>query len=272
MKKILCPVDFSNASKNGMEYAGNLAAALMAHLTLAYIKPTIWPEAIQLKEEVALGIAEIRASLQVLADACEKEFGVTCGVRVEEASSTLEKAIAREGEEHDLIVMGTNGADDYYQYIFGSNSFQVMKRSGRAVLVIPEGCTFRPVSQIVYAFDPGTNPHFLVDQLRALAVPLQASVRVLHVLDAEPSAENDKKLDLLKKGVMDRADKMIDWSFEGKYGIDISWALDRYVTSQSSEILALSFHHRTLVDKLFRENVIKKLSMTAHFPVFTFWS
>ena len=46
MKRILCPVDFSNASRNGLEYAGNLAAELMAHVTLLYVRPTIWPEAV----------------------------------------------------------------------------------------------------------------------------------------------------------------------------------------------------------------------------------
>ena len=35
MNKILCPIDFSEASKNGMEYAANLAKVLKAtHITL----------------------------------------------------------------------------------------------------------------------------------------------------------------------------------------------------------------------------------------------
>jgi hypothetical protein len=34
---------------------------------------------------------------------------------------------------------------------------------------------------------------------------------------------------------------------------------------------SLSYHHRTLMDKVFHQNVIKQISMTADFPVFTFW-
>ena len=271
MKKILCPVDFSKASMNGMEYAGNLAAKLMAHLTLLYVRPTIWPEAIQLDQKVSQGIDDINSRLQVLSEQCEQEFGVTCSAHIEQTTNTLEKAIAEQATQNDLIVMGTNGADNFYQFVFGSNSFHVMKQSSKPVLVVPDDCSFRPIRQIVYAFDPATNENFTVEQLKALAIPLNASIKVLHVVHGGTPEEREEKIALIKQEVLSHADKMISWSFESKLGADVAWSLGRYAADDATELLALSFHHRSLIDNIFRENVIKQLSMTASFPLFTFW-
>ena len=71
--------------------------------------------------------------------------------------------------------------------------------------------------------------------------------------------------------VMARTYKDIPWDFEGVYGRDVAWALEHYMNSMNIDVLALSYHHRTLMDKLFSQNVIKRISQTASFPVFTFW-
>lgn len=271
MKKILCPVDFSNASRNGVEFAGNLAAHLMAHVTLMYVRPTIWPEAVQLRRESSQSAAEIVDDLKVLSDEVEKEFGVTCGVHLERTMDPVESSIAEYGGGYDLIVSGTNGADDAYQLVFGSHSYQVIQQAMCPVLLIPEGVTYKPLKQLVYAFDPQTNPIFLVDQLRDFATALGASVRVVHVVEDEKTPENDARIGHLNQAVMARAHKEILWPFEGLYGRDVAWTLERYASSHEVDVMALSYHHRTLMDKLFHQNVIKQISMTADFPVFTFW-
>ena len=271
MKKILCPVDFSNASRNGVEYAGNLAAQLMAHVTLIYVRPSIWPEAVQLRQESAHGAAEIVEDLRTLSDEVEKEFGVTCGVHLERSTDPVEYSIAQYGNGYDLIVTGTNGADDTYQLVFGSHSYQVIQKAMCPVLLVPEGVHYTPIKQLVYAFDPQTNPIFLVDQLFDFAIAMGAAVRVVHVVEGEQSPENNARIEHLRQAVMARSFKGIPWQFEGLYGRDIAWTLERYASTNEVDVMALSYHHRTLIDILFHQNVIKQLSMTADFPVFTFW-
>ena len=271
MKKILCPVDFSNASKSGVEYAGNLAASLMAHLTLLYVRPTIWPEAIQLRQEAEISTEEITGRLTLLSDQVEKEFGVTCGIHVAATTHVVEKSIAEHASNYDLIITGTNGADDFYQLAFGSHSFHVVQQAMCPVLIIPDGCSYEPIRQLVYAYDPETNPIFLVDQLRDFCASVGASIKVLHVMEGESSPDNDRKLQTMKNAVMARTHKGIAWEFEGMYGRDIAWTLEHYAVENAVDVLALSYHHRSLMDKLFHQNVIKRISMTAAFPVFTFW-
>ncbi len=271
MKKILCPVDFSNASKNAVDFAGNLAASLMAHLTLIHVRPSIWPEAVQLTQESVDSSEILTEDLKILSDEVEKEFGVTCGTQLMPTTEAVENVIAQLGTNYDLIVTGTNGADDFYQLAFGSHSYQVINKAMCPVLVIPENCAYRPLKQLAYAYDPHTNPIFLVDQLREFASSLSASVKVIHVIEGEKSEEGDTKLQQLEQVVMARTYKDIPWDFEGVYGRDVAWALEHYMNSMNIDVLALSYHHRTLMDKLFSQNVIKRISQTASFPVFTFW-
>lgn len=271
MKKILCPVDFSNASRNGLEFAGNLAAEWMAHLTLMYVRPTIWPEAVQLRKESADSAASITDDLKLSSDQIEKEFGVTCGLHLERTLDSVEHSIAEYGKGYDLIVTGTNGADDTFQLVFGSHSYQVIRQAMCPVLLIPEGVTYKPMRELVYAYDPDTNPIFLIDQLREFAAALNASVKVVHVVEGEKSPAAEARMEHLGQTVMARAPKNIPWTFEALYGKDVAWTLEHFAAQNKVDAMALSYHHRTLMDNLMRENVIKRISMTAEFPVFTFW-
>lgn len=271
MKKILCPVDFSNASRNGVEFAGNLAAEWMAHLTLMYVRPTLWPEAVQLKRESAIGSMEITEDLRMLTNEVEKEFGVTCGLHLERTMETVEQSIASYGYDYDLIVTGTNGADDTFQLVFGSHSYKMIRLAMCPVLLIPEDVRYRPIKEIVYAFDPLTNPVFLVEQLRYFASALGARVRVVHVMEKGKTAETEARMEQLKQMIMARSNNGMPLSFEGIYGEDVAWTLEHYAASHPVDAMALSYHDRSLLDRLFTQNVIKRISMTAEFPVFTFW-
>jgi nucleotide-binding universal stress UspA family protein len=271
MKKILCPIDFSEASKNGMEYAANLAKALDESLTLLYVRTSIWPEANQLEKEVMDSNEELGAKLLLFVNEVQNEFGIPCHYHVKQTTDTLEEAIAGYAADFDLIVMGTNGADNYYQYAFGSNSFNVIEKSKIPVLIIPENFSFRPISLLVYAYDPDTNPIFLIEQLKKLAAPLGAKVKVLHIAKEEPSDEANRKMEVLKEAIKAREPKNMSWSFDFQYSSEVAWALDQFMQEHNADVLALSFHHRSLMENLFRENTIKKISMIADYPVFVFW-
>jgi nucleotide-binding universal stress UspA family protein len=271
MNKILCPIDFSDASKNGMEYAANLAKALKAILTLLYVRTSIWPEAIQLERELSTSNEAIQSRLSLFAIQVQKEFGIPCDYHIEQTTDTFEETVATLSEDYDLIVMGTNGADTFYQYVYGSNSFHVIENSKCPVLIVPEGCTYRTISRMIYAYDPEKNPAFSVEQLKKIAIPLNAEVRLLHITNEKPTSETKRKMEILQDVIKDTESKQISWSFDFEYSDEVSWALDRYLKIPNGDILALSFYQRSLVEKLFKESVVKQISMVANYPVFVFW-
>lgn len=271
MKKILCPIDFSKPAKNGMEYAANLARKLDESLTLLYVRQSIWPEAIQLEKEVLESNEELAARLLIFVNEIQDEFGIPCHYHIAQTTGTIEEAIGEFASDFDLIVMGTNGADNYYQYAFGTHSFHVIEKSKCPVLIIPEHYAYRHINLLVYAYDPDSNPILLIDPLEKLATSLNASVKVLHILTEQPNEDSKRKLAILKETVMDRVPKNISWSFDSQFSTEVSFALNQYMKHHQADILAMYFHHRTLLANLLTENTIKKISMMADYPVFVFW-
>lgn len=271
MRNIICPIDFTPTSLNGMEYAANLAKALSGSLSLLYVRTSIWPEAIQLKREIEMSNEDILSRLKLFSGKIKEEFNVPCHFHLESTTFSFEEVVAAKSRDADLVVMGTNGADNYWQYVFGSNSFHVTEKSKCPVLIVPENFIFKPIRQVIYAYDPDTNPIFLIDQLKKLALPVGANITVLHIAEQKPSHEVEKKLESLKEAVVARAPRGIDWTYESKYANDVAFALNQSAEDFRADLLALSFHHRTLMEKLFEENTIKKISAIANYPVFVFW-
>ena len=94
------------------------------------------------------------------------------------------------------------------------------------VLIIPKNYSFHPVNLMVYAYDPETNPIFLIEQLKKLAVPLGASVKVLHIAKQAPSEDVNRKMEILQEAVAAREPKNISWSFHFQYADEVSWVAD----------------------------------------------
>jgi nucleotide-binding universal stress UspA family protein len=271
MKKILCPVDFSDSSMNGVEYASRLTRDLGASLTLLNVRTSIWPEAMQLEQEVSESNEALQSKLTTAVAEIQKEFGIPCHYHVEQTTDTLEGAISALASQYDLVVMGTNGADSFYQYAFGSNSYHVIEKSKCPIIVVPITYTYRPLHEIIYAYDPSANPIFLVEQLKQLSIPLKAAVKVLHITEDKASEEARRKMEILEGAIKARESKAISWTFDYTHSGEVGWTLDHCMKTHDADMLALSFHHRSLMEKLFTENVVKQISMVAHYPVFIFW-
>ena len=272
IKRILCPVDFSSAAMNGVEYAAQLARDFSASLTLLYVRPSIWPEAIQLEQEVAVGLENIGERLRVFSGQVQTEFGIKCDNHIEQTTDTVEMAIASAAQQYDLIVMGTNGADDVYQYVFGSHSFHVIEEARCPVILVPDGCPFQPIKRIVYAHDPEANPVFLIEQLKSLAFPLDAEVKVFHVFKEKRNAEMENKMKVVMEALKARETRHIRWSLDFQHADDVTGAIDRYLRTNDANMLALSCHHKTWIEKLFKPDIVRDISMIADYPVLAFWN
>ncbi len=272
MKKILCPVDFSEALRSGTEYAAQLAKKMSASLTLLYVRLSIWPEAIQLEEEAKKSNESISEWLADFAKEVRNEFGVPCHHYIDQTTHTFAEAVATQALMFDLIVMGTNGADNAYDYVFGSNTFHVIEKTSCPVVVVPEGYAFRPIERMVYAYDPDSNPIFLIDQIKKVATTLEAEIRVLYIDEKKPSSESQRKMEILHDAIQARLANKIQWSFDSHHSQDVWWTLDQYMKANNGDTLALFFHHRSLMQQFFNENVVKKITMVADYPVFVFWN
>jgi universal stress protein A len=144
VKRILVPVDFSDASRQALVYAGELAACFGAELELLHVwdvPPYIPPEAMvgvpgtdarslgqlareHARDEMARLLADYQGKLPIAETLLES--GDPARVIVEVA----------ERRESDLIVIGTHGRTGFSHLLLGSVAEKVVRRATRPVLTV----------------------------------------------------------------------------------------------------------------------------------------
>jgi nucleotide-binding universal stress UspA family protein len=270
VKRILCPFDFSTTSLGGLEYAARLARTLQASLTVFYIRSSNVPEETQLYQDQNDLNKGIRRQLRNEMARIETRFGITPEICIESTVEGSELSIGEASAAYDLTVMGTNGADEMHEHIFGNGAHHRLGLAKCPVLLIPPKCPPRMPRRIVYAFDPETNPVHLLTDLEALAVPLGAEIRSLYIVP-EPGVK-ETFASPFPEAMIGVHDKWgFDWDLDPICSDEVVAAIDKHMRHHKNDILALSCHHRPLFERLFQENVIDEFSRMATYPILVFW-
>jgi nucleotide-binding universal stress UspA family protein len=143
-RRILCPVDFSDASLDALGRAFSLAEEADAHLTLLHVIeiPPELREHYPINSEVDLdrihAAAEAAARRQ-LRGLIPSDASVYCHVETAVREGAAYRQILKTAAEggSDLIVMGVHGRGALDLMVFGSNTARVVRGATCPVLVVP---------------------------------------------------------------------------------------------------------------------------------------
>jgi nucleotide-binding universal stress UspA family protein len=268
MKKILCPTDFSEAADQAIAYAAKLCKKVGAELTLLNVQSIFSLPPTEVIKGKFLATEPISTRLEDQCYQVMKVFNITCLSEVEPSNGSLSDIIANRAKDFDLIVMGTNGADDYYQFFFGTNSYQVIRQSTVPVLLIPQGCGYQDISAIVFAFDYEHERKLPMAQLTQLAKLLNARVTVLQVKE-HYTREAELRSRAIQQSHQVHA-HTIDVNFDTIYSDEVIDSINSYVLRNNADALALCSMNPSIIQTLFHKSVIKELSATANYPLFIF--
>jgi len=271
--KILCPTDFSVAAANGIEYAAKLAQKMGATLMLLNVQRLYMAEVVSLfSGGEPESVREARVADKMLEDVCQeinKMFKVSCSHEIIPALSFYEKAIADEAGKYNLTVIGTNGADNAYEFYFGSNSFRVARNTLSPVLIVPEECGFKEITNVVFASDYNAGDELLLQQLKEFTVAFTPQLHVLHVSrkDTEVSKEVYRSFCNLTEEALDY-DRKIE--FKRIIAEDAAEAIESYLRETHADLLATYFQPHGFLYRMFHQNLIKKITSNADFPMLIF--
>ena len=135
---ILCPVDFSDASRKAVQYAREFAAGMGASIhLLSVVEPRpmavdITLNYVPLEEDLEKAAAEdLKVILDELLQAglkaeCSIEFGTP-------ADTILDKA---EALDVNLLIMGSHGKKGLSRFIMGSVAETVVRKANCPVLIV----------------------------------------------------------------------------------------------------------------------------------------
>lgn len=141
-KKILCPVDFSGASRIAMAAAAELAQQFQAEMYLVHVVPVLPPVppdpnfVFEVPEyERALHSDAERQLVGLTAEITAKGLPVHTVVGHGDPGSEIVRVATSEAV--DLIVIATHGMTGWRHAMFGSVAEKVVRLAHRPVLTVP---------------------------------------------------------------------------------------------------------------------------------------
>ena len=147
VRSILCPVDFSEQSRQALLWASVIAQYRGGELTVLSVIEPLLAQAAGIRLGVDLVREEAEAALREFVDATLPE-GVrqASHVRIEVTVGDPAEAILQTGRrlKAGVIVMGTHGLGGFRKLLLGSTTEHVLRRTEWPVLAVPPGAVSAP--------------------------------------------------------------------------------------------------------------------------------
>jgi nucleotide-binding universal stress UspA family protein len=282
LRKILCPVDFSQDSTNAMRLAIRLANEHAAELVLAHVFQL--PTAFAMGEPVlptdvytTLADESKRGLDQAVAQATELGAKrVTCELRTGVAWAEIIDLLERDATI-DLVVMGTHGRSGLSRFLLGSVTEKVVRHAPCSVLTIRADAAVVPFAKILCPIDFSDASEVAMDfaaELHAKSITLLHIIEVIMPYSGEPfptvyvdeieertTEELDRAATLLRK----LAEVPVETtSRQGRAGQEVIEALDE---DRAFDLVVIGSHGRTGIKRALLGSVAEVVVRHARCPV-----
>lgn len=276
MKTILFPTDFSKNAVHASLYAGMIARAMNAQLILlnVYSIPMATEYQIPYDVDDFLKVSEEYAqeNLQVFSKELIKSTGLSAD-KVTQISDygQITDSIIRiaHDKKADLIIIGTQGISNILDQWLGTNAQNVIESAECPVLVIPENAKLNFPKVIMYAADFKEDDVLATHKVLAVAKPLGAMCRVIHIHDYYEVITNQ----FVKEKVMElryEFEEDDDVSVKNINREEIYNGLKTYVRTHKPDILALAIYEKSFLKKFFERSIIDHYVQTGDIPLLIF--
>lgn len=267
MKKLLCPTDFSETADKSVAYAAKLAQKYGWHLDLFNVQSLAdrTPDEAILGEQMNAQMAADR--LEELSREISRVFRISCNGKVSTTFGGLSGVIEREAGNYDLVIMGTKGPDNVYEFLFGSNSYRVARHTQTPVLIVPETAGFTEIRKTAFAFDYWRNNSLPIGQLAQLIKPMGSSLVILEVLEPSISRKAEEEMKADQEILRDDYGQDLEMHFDTLHTSTVPESLDKYVKEKDVDWLALCTQHQSFLERIFHKSLIKEMSKLATYPL-----
>jgi nucleotide-binding universal stress UspA family protein len=288
IRRILVPVDYSECSKFACRFAVKIACKLGAEIKLfhTYYSPAFdlielagaVQTQSQLREEVTTNLEEseketietfIQGMKDYMKDSCLPQvrfsFDIVPGVPEDE--------IIRFSESYmpDIVIMGTRGKGTGVSSIMGSVTASVINRIVYPILAIPEKYTFvgeKNVKNLLYVTDFDESDFLTLKSLMILTDQLDLDIHCVHIGDDPLSWDKVRMEGLMEYFRTSYGKTQVKYSFISQRNLLDD--LDQLIREKNINILSLTAHRQSIVDRLFKPNITKKLFYHTSIPLLVF--
>ena len=268
MKKLLCPIDFSEVSLNALEFAVAIGEKEHSTITLLNIFSPADFDKILEKEHVKDEYEKLQEIAESKLKAIAEEIMLLSSNNLTACNHLLKPgkivdvlAHLADEEKYDLLVMGTTGHSAYERKYLGGKAEKIMHATHCSVMCVPQDATFHGIKHIVYATDYQEEDKLAIQQILALASDLKAKVTVLHVSHHNDTI--DKAMYEEFKIELNKFMNSTEVAFERVVFRHVAEGLDEYMKKEHADLLVLLNKKMNFLKSLFH------ISLTDHLDKFT---
>ncbi|MES2265107.1 MAG: universal stress protein [Bacteroidota bacterium] len=269
MEKILVTTDLSVNSRPGIRFAMQLAKQRKAELIVLHVyyvlKATSW-SAQTYKNYIEHTKQNLEKDMASFMKAVKRESNipdVNFSTQLKHGIDTVESIMAFAATHGcSYICISTRGAGVIKQ-LFGTNTSELIRRSGIPVIAIPKTWRLKPIKNVLYAADFKGYSREL-RKVVAFAGPINAQVEMLHLIRTDEEAPKIKLADEFKNNV--------NVSYRS---IDIESTIleniDKVIKLEKPSVLVLFTHqHRTLIDRILFPGNAEEYCFDGKVPLLSF--
>lgn len=198
IKRILCPIDFSDYSRHAFDHAVAVARWYGSTITLLHVYSGVpvaaYAPGTPMHPSVVLTPRDREELLASMKRFAEEEAGSDLPIQCETCEGTVAVEILARAKAmpSDLIVMGTHGRFGFERLVLGSVTEKVLRKAACPVLSVPrhvrDAVPAPPVlfKDILCAIDFSDCSTNALNYAMSLAQEADARLTVLHVIEVFP--------------------------------------------------------------------------------------
>ncbi|KEO74014.1 universal stress protein [Anditalea andensis] len=270
--KILCPTDFSECSLNAIEYAAKLGEKFNAKLTLFHVPNPEDYQKLFSRNQVSIDLLTFAQKKldslveEVKTESIPKGLQSCDGIIIEGKTSSTILDYA-EANHIDLIIMGTEGVNDFKKNYIGTRTSKVVSKSNIDVMVIPRKVFFKPIKKYVYATNYMEEDKQAIQKVVKMANFYDSEIDIVHVGTKKKSIDR-----ALHHTMVTEITPFINYDKVNfilkSYRDDPGLGLENYLITSKGDMLITLSKKKSWFDQLFTNNLSKKMSYFINKPLF----
>jgi nucleotide-binding universal stress UspA family protein len=301
IRRILCPIDFSDFSRRAFDHAVAIARWYESTITVLHVSPSpsvvVYPTGPAVVPSTVLTPDDRDRLLTSMRQFVDTEAGSQVPLELElgEGGAATEILARAESTKPDLIVMGTHGRSGFERLVLGSVTEKVLRKAACPVLSVPHqipdtvpapGVIFK---QILCAIDFSDCSMRALNYAMSLAQEADARLAVVHVIETPPegpadfgqgafglpqsvteyiAASEEERRALLRDAVPDTVRAYCTVETIMRTGKPYREIL-RVASEQHSDLIVIGIHGRGAADLLFFGSTAQHVVRQASCPVLT---
>ncbi|WP_209332593.1 universal stress protein [Lunatimonas salinarum] len=268
---ILCPTDFSECSLNAIEYASRIGEHYEAVLILFHVPNLEDYKKLANSEEPSDMHRFAAVKLTSLAETVKSESlknGLNdCQTVIKEGKTV--QTILDYADTHavDLIVMGTEGVNDFKKNFIGTKASKVVENALQDVFMIPRKVYFRQPRKLVYATDYLEEDKLAIQKVVEMAGYFNCEVDIVHVgtrLRTIDKALHQTMIEEIYPFIKYEKTNFVLKAYRDDPGL----GLESYLISAKGDVLFTLSKKKSWFESLFTKNLSRKMSYFINKPLY----